>query len=497
MKKRAVTVLVWAALVTAAVLLAMRPSEPKVTFLPFPEFHRLVEAKLVAEVELGDGRLEATLRNGAHVATVGTPDDALYDALEAQDVPISSAPRDAGGGWGPSQLLPWLLGLAAVVALIFFLRRNNVNIVALRRSRHRVVTEETGARFADVGGCDEAKRQLGDIVDFLANPKRWTAAGVRAPRGIRLEGPPGCGKTLLARAVAGETKARFLTVSASEFVELFIGVGAARVRDLFESAAKQAPAVIFIDELDAIGRRRGSGIGYANDEREATLNQLLVSLDGFRSNDRVVVIAATNRADILDPALVRAGRFDRRVRVSALSRGDRLRVLEIHCRAKPLASDVSLEALADHTDGFTGADLETLANEAALLAVRRARDAGDSTNALRADDFARALAQRAQTGRLAPLDSALVDSSYKLTEPVGGARLRVTLDDGSAVDGDLVWADGSFLKVRQSARDGQRAEAEVVIAKRRVRILEALDVGNSAEPPKLRLTGGSDAGRSG
>src|SRR5262249_32697902 len=234
----------------------------------------------------------------------------------------------------------------------------------LRKSRARVVAEAPGVTFASVGGCAEAKAELADLVAFLKDPEPWERAGVRLPRGALLGGPPGCGKTLLARAVAGETSARFLYVSASEFVEMFVGVGASRMRDTFELAAKHAPAILFIDELDAIGRRRGSGVGLVNDEREHTLNQLLVSLDGFDRGARVVVIAATTRSDVLDAALWRAGRFDRRIAVPPLSAEARREVLAIHTAGKPLAGDVSLDDLAARAEGMSGADLEGLVNEA-------------------------------------------------------------------------------------------------------------------------------------
>ncbi|HEU5115721.1 MAG TPA: ATP-dependent zinc metalloprotease FtsH, partial [Isosphaeraceae bacterium] len=242
------------------------------------------------------------------------------------------------------------------------------------RSKARLYqTAGPAVTLADVAGEDEAKAELTEVVGFLKNPKPYFLVGARLPHGILLVGPPGTGKTLLARAVAGEAQVPFLSVSASEFVELFVGVGASRVRDLFEQARKNPPSIIFVDEIDAVGRQRGAGLGGGNDEREQTLNQLLVAMDGFDERQQVVVIAATNRADVLDPALLRPGRFDRQVTVGLPDRAGRVQILTVHSRGKPLAPDVDLEVLARQTPGFSGADLANLANEAALLAATSGR----------------------------------------------------------------------------------------------------------------------------
>ena len=240
------------------------------------------------------------------------------------------------------------------------------------KARTRLGSDEKVKKtFADVAGCDEEKEELAEIVDFLKDPKAYTAMGARIPKGVLLVGPPGTGKTLLAKAVAGEANVQFLSISGSDFVELYVGVGAGRVRDLFEQAKKVAPAIVFIDEIDAVGRQRGSGLGGGNDEREQTLNQLLVELDGFSNNEGVIVMAATNRADILDQALLRPGRFDRQVYVSLPDIRGREEILKIHSRGKQLAEDVDLNSIAKGTPGFSGADLENVMNESALLAVRR------------------------------------------------------------------------------------------------------------------------------
>ena len=244
----------------------------------------------------------------------------------------------------------------------------------MKFSKARTRTNSDGKdkkTFNDVAGCEEEKQELAEIVDFLKDPKRYTQMGARIPKGVLLVGPPGTGKTLLAKAVAGEANVPFLSISGSDFVELYVGVGAGRVRDLFEQAKKAAPAIIFIDEIDAVGRQRGSGLGGGHDEREQTLNQLLVEMDGFGTNEGVIVMAATNRADILDNALLRPGRFDRQVYVDLPDIRGREAILKIHARDKKLAEDVDLNSIAKGTPGFSGADLENLMNEASILAVRR------------------------------------------------------------------------------------------------------------------------------
>jgi ATP-dependent 26S proteasome regulatory subunit len=298
---------------------------------------------------------------------------------------------------------------------------------------------------------------------------------------VLLEGPPGCGKTLLARAVAGELDAKFYATSGSEFVEMFVGVGASRVRDTFETARTNAPAVIFIDELDAVGRRRGSGVGSAHDEREQTLNQLLVSLDGFVANDRVVVIAATNRSDILDPALLRSGRFDRRIRVPPLDRAARMQVLAVHTRDKPLANDVSLESIADQTAGFNGSQLESLTNEAALLAVRRSRMDGNGAVFVTAADFSRALQPHdAQQLLFNRLDSVLVESTTQIAQPTGRAIVRLQLQD-AFLEGEVVWVDSAFIKIR-NVNDG----TETIIPKQQVVTIQALPGTELADVEDIR-----------
>ena len=270
------------------------------------------------------------------------------------------------------------LPLIAIIGVWIFLSRRMQGgagtAMGLGKSKAKLLTEVHGrATFEDVAGVDEAKEDLQEIVEFLRDPQRFQKLGGRIPRGVLLVGPPGTGKTLLARAIAGEASVPFFTISGSDFVEMFVGVGASRVRDMFEQAKKNSPCIIFIDEIDAVGRRRGAGLGGGNDEREQTLNQLLVEMDGFEANESIILIAATNRPDVLDPALLRPGRFDRQIVVSNPDIVGRERILKVHVRKVPLAPDVELKTVARGTPGFSGADLMNLVNEAALLAARRGK----------------------------------------------------------------------------------------------------------------------------
>ena len=474
------TAAVWIVLVVAVVFLVRQQSSHSEEKMPFSRLLADLDNEQVAAVEIDGYDITVTDSQGYRYATTGVLDPTLLEKISEQAVPVT---------YGSAGLSSWLVFLVPVVLLLAFLvyfvrksRANTGNILSLRKSLHREISaSESRVTFNEVGGCEEAKEALGDVIDFLKAPQRWQQAGVRLPRGILLEGPPGCGKTLLARAVAGETNAKFLLVSGSEFVEMFVGVGAARVRDLFETALKKTPSVIFIDEIDALGRRRGSGIGSSHDEREQTLNQLLVCLDGFKANDQVVVLAATNRPDVLDSALVRPGRIDRRIRVPELNEAARLDVLKIQSRGKPL-NGVDLKAIAHVTDGYNGARLENLCNEAALLAVRRAKH---ETGPIRVtqDDFLKAMRPGAtQDQRFNKLDSLMIESATQLAEPTGVARVRVRLLDAAPVEGEVVWADATFLKLRRGG-----AESDLIVAKRQIQQLEVLDGTDSAVLDDLQI----------
>jgi len=472
MSKRLKTILIWVGLIAVFfVFFSLQHGREPLGFESFETFLKNVDEDLVTSIRVHNNEI-----------TVHLVDEMpSYKTLGAVTDEITQLVSDNGGivEWGEEShpFRTWLIiALPVLFVLLFiwyFAKRVNSTqsgIFSLGKSRARLVSNDSAITFDDVAGCDEAKEQLGDMIDFLVQPKRWTKAGARLPRGILLDGPPGCGKTLLARAVAGETKAKFYTVSASEFVELFVGVGAARVRDMFEIAAKNTPAVIFIDELDAVGRRRGSGIGAGHDEREQTLNQILVSLDGFERTDTLVVIAATNRSDILDPALMRPGRFDRHITVPPLSREARCHALEIHTRNKSLADEVSLQNLAELTDGMTGAQIESVTNEASLLAVRRARQANDTSAIIRREDLLKALEPVLAAGQsFDQLDTVLIDSMAQLARPKGRAVARITLENSSEIVGEVVWADGTFIKIHNPTD-----ATDVIVAKQRIHSIEAL-----------------------
>ncbi len=370
-------------LLVAIVLIAIvstfySPSESR-RQLEYYQFTRLLDQGQVANVRfVGDQRLEGTLKDGAGFVTYIPANTAqeVMRRLEERGVPISAEPPPNPPWW--LNLLPNLLTLVVFVGIWLFIlnqmQGGSNRAMSFGKSRARLHTEEkTKVTFADVAGLDEAKQELQEIVEFLKHPRKFVEMGARVPKGVLLVGPPGTGKTLMARAVAGEAGVPFFSISGSDFVEMFVGVGAARVRDLFETAKKNAPCIVFIDELDAVGRQRGAGLGGGHDEREQTLNQLLVEMDGFEPNSGIIVMAATNRPDVLDPALLRPGRFDRKIVVDRPDVEGRYEILKVHSRNKPLAPDVDLKLLARRTPGFVGADLENVMNEAAILAARRGK----------------------------------------------------------------------------------------------------------------------------
>ena len=345
--------------------------------LAFSDFVGQVESDQVQDVTIQGREITGTLRNGASFNTYAPDDPNLVQRLTDHNVRITAAPREEVHPL-LGMLLSWLPFIVIVGVWIFFMRQmqggGSRGAMGFGKSRAKLLTEKTGrVTFADVAGVEEAKQEVEEVVEFLRDPQKFQRLGGKIPKGVLLVGPPGTGKTLLARAIAGEANVPFFTISGSDFVEMFVGVGASRVRDMFEQGKKNAPCIIFIDELDAVGRHRGAGLGGGNDEREQTLNQLLVEMDGFETNEGVILVAATNRPDVLDPALLRPGRFDRQVTVPNPDVIGREMILKVHMGKVPLAPDVDAKVIARGTPGFSGADLANLVNEAALVAARKNR----------------------------------------------------------------------------------------------------------------------------
>ena len=357
----------------SALRMQYRP-EPEIIF---SDFIGSVERGDVQAVVIQGPNIQGKYKNGGLFKTFAPDDPGLVNSLRSKDVKITAKPEDESP-WYMTLLLNWFPMLILVGVWIFFMRQLQMGggkVMSFGKSRAKLLTEnQQRVTFSDVAGVDEAKDDLQEIIAFLKDPKKFTRLGGRLPKGCLLVGAPGTGKTLLARAIAGEAEVPFFSISGSDFVEMFVGVGASRVRDLFIQGKKKAPCIIFIDEIDAVGRHRGAGFGGGNDEREQTLNQLLVEMDGFESNEGVILIAATNRPDILDPALLRPGRFDRHVVVPRPDVRGREGILQVHIRKVPLSTDVDVSVLARSTPGFTGADLENLVNEAALLAARNDKE---------------------------------------------------------------------------------------------------------------------------
>ena len=340
----------------------------------YTQFLRQVDEQKVEKVTIVENTIRGKLKDGTEFTTVTPDDPTLINTLRSKNIEIKAEQPPQPPWWTTifSSILPMLL----LIGVWFFIMQQTQGggnrVMSFGKSRAKLHSDEKiKVTFKDVAGADEAKQELEEVVEFLKHPKKFNDLGARIPKGVLLFGPPGTGKTLLARAVAGEAGVPFFSISGSDFVEMFVGVGASRVRDLFEQAKKNAPCIVFIDEIDAVGRQRGAGLGGGHDEREQTLNQLLVEMDGFGVNEGIIIIAATNRPDILDPALLRPGRFDRQIVVDRPDVRGREEILKVHVKGKPLAKEVDLDVLARRTPGFTGADLSNLVNEAALLAARR------------------------------------------------------------------------------------------------------------------------------
>lgn len=379
--------ILWGLISLAMVIVFNLFSQPQSSLqerMTYSEFLNQAQKGKIADVIIQGDIIKGKTTEGKSFQLYAPSDPQLVSKLIEQHVDVRAEPIE-DSPWYMTLLVSWFPMLLLIGVWVFFMRQMQGGAgraMSFGRSRARMLSQEQGrVTFEDVAGVDEAKEELSEVVDFLSNPRKFTRLGGRIPKGVLLVGPPGTGKTLLARAVAGEAGVPFFSISGSDFVEMFVGVGASRVRDLFIQGKKNAPCLIFIDEIDAVGRQRGAGLGGGHDEREQTLNQLLVEMDGFESNEGVILIAATNRPDVLDPALLRPGRFDRQVVVPTPDVKGRLKILEVHTRRTPLDKDVNLEVIARGTPGFSGAALENLVNEAALQAAR------DDKNLIDMKDF--------------------------------------------------------------------------------------------------------------
>lgn len=349
-------------------------STPKASEISYSSFMKHVQQEEIKQVTIVDNIISGKLSDGKEFTTIAPNDSKLVEKLEQKKVDIKAELPPQPPWW--MGILSSILPILIIVGLWFMLMNQSGagggKVMNFGKSRARRYDEEKlKVTFKDVAGADEAKQELEEVVEFLKSPQKYNELGAKIPKGVLLYGPPGTGKTLLAKAVAGEAGVPFFSISGSDFVEMFVGVGASRVRDLFDQAKKSAPCIVFIDEIDAVGRQRGAGLGGGHDEREQTLNQLLVEMDGFSANEGIIMIAATNRPDILDPALLRPGRFDRQIVVDRPDIKGRKEILKVHVKGKPIGDDVELEVIAQRTPGFTGADLSNLVNEAALLTARR------------------------------------------------------------------------------------------------------------------------------
>lgn len=342
--------------------------------LAFSDFMNDVDNKKISSVLIEGSNISGDYTDGLKFNSYAPYDPTMVENLRKAGVKVEAKPIDTSSDtfWGV--LISWFPMILLVGVWLFFMRQassGNNKALSFGKSKAKLLENKKKVTFADVAGCDESKQELEEIIDFLKDPAKFQRLGGKIPKGVLLVGPPGTGKTLLAKAIAGEAEVPFFSISGSDFVEMFVGVGASRVRDMFEQAKKAAPCLLFIDEIDAVGRHRGAGLGGGNDEREQTLNQLLVEMDGFEDKENVILIAATNRPDVLDPALLRPGRFDRQVTVVNPDKKGREEILNVHVKKVPLASDVNLSVVARGTPGFSGADLANLVNEAALLAARK------------------------------------------------------------------------------------------------------------------------------
>jgi cell division protease FtsH len=477
---------------------------PGAKTISYSQFLDALDQDKIVSVTLIGQELHGVLTDRSTFKTYVPVDRALVEMLRNKSVAIAAkAPADSGAS--PTTVLSALLPTILLIVLaIFFLRRTpGLGMRGnLGKSRAKLLAQvRQRVTFEDVAGVDEAKESLKEIVDFLRAPEKFERLGGRIPRGVLLVGPPGTGKTLLARAIAGEADVPFFSISGSDFVEMFVGIGASRVRDMFEQASKNAPCIIFMDEIDAVGRRRGAGLGSGNDEREQTLNQLLVEMDGFGANEGVILIAATNRPDVLDPALLRPGRFDREIVVSNPDVLGRERILAVHVRNVPLAHDVDLKGIARSTPGFSGADLMNLVNEAALLAARRDRS---SVGAVEFDEAKDTVIMGAERRT-----HVMSDEERRLTAYREGGRAIVALFSPSADPIQKVTivargrTTGRFTQARDENQDsitleqmssrlavlmGGRASEELVFGRHRITSGAAADIAAATKFARTMVT---------
>ena len=438
----------------------------------------------VLSVEMQGQSLSGLLKNNKKFISYAPEDAGLVALLQEHNVALSAiAPEKEGEGWGMT-LLAWLPMILFIGIWIFMMRQmtaSNGKAMSFGKSKARLLGGKKKVTFADVAGIEEAKQELQEIVEFLKSPLKFERLGGKIPKGALLVGPPGTGKTLLAKAIAGEAGVPFFTISGSDFVEMFVGVGASRVRDMFEQAKKASPCILFVDEIDAVGRHRGAGLGGGNDEREQTLNQLLVEMDGFETNSGIIVIAATNRPDVLDPALLRPGRFDRQIIVSNPDISGREAILKVHVKKVPLAPDVDLAVIARGTPGFSGADLANLINEAALLAARRnktmvtmrdvedAKDKvmmGSERRSLVMDDKEKMMTAYHEAGHaICSLHLPESDPLHKVTIIPRGRALGVTMQ---LPEKDKYSQSMTYLTSRLSILFGGRIAEEMILGKENV-----------------------------
>ena len=474
------------------------------TEIPYSQLVAKVNSGEVKQAEIR-GATVAIKDNASHAFTAVTPNnqDDLVKRLEAQGAEISVRPAGGGGLLGFAlNSLPILL---LIGVWIFFMRQMQGGArgaMGFGKSKARLLTENKNrVSFDDVAGVDEAKEELAEIVDFLKDPQKFQRLGGKIPKGALLIGPPGTGKTLLARAIAGEAGVPFFTISGSDFVEMFVGVGASRVRDMFEQAKKNAPCIIFIDEIDAVGRHRGAGLGGGNDEREQTLNQLLVEMDGFEANEGIILIAATNRPDVLDPALLRPGRFDRQVVVPNPDINGRERILRVHMRNVPLAADVDVKIVARGTPGFSGADLSNLVNEAALMAARKdrrmvtMRDFEDAKDKVMMGAERRSMVMTEEEKTLTAYHEgghALVALSVPATDPVHKATI---IPRGRALgmvmqlpERDKFSMSYEQMTSRLAILFGGRVAEEIIFGKQKVTSGASSDIGQATKLARAMVT---------